>query len=64
MRWSVLYPATGPRWFDLAAFPNLKPGLQQLQATAAAQSVAQAEGLGTTLFTAPILPSPPEGTAL
>jgi glutathione S-transferase len=64
MRWSVLYPATGPRWFDLAACPNLKPGLQQLQATPAAQSVAQAEGLGTTLFTAPILPSPPEGTAL
>lgn len=62
-RWAHLYPATGPRWFRLNDTPTLARLAAALQQTPAAQTIARAEGLGPTLFTAPALPSPPEGSA-
>jgi glutathione S-transferase len=63
-RWAHLYPASSPRWFRLSDTPTLARLAAALEATPAAQSVAAAEGLGATAFTAPSLPAPPEGTAL
>jgi glutathione S-transferase len=62
-RWAHLYPAIGPRWFRLSDTPTLARLAAELEATPAAQAVALAEGLGATLFTAPALPDPPEGSA-
>ncbi len=64
MRWSALYPANAPRWFSLSTYPTLAVLLAHLDATPAARTVAMAEGLGPLPFSAPILPRPPEGTAL
>lgn len=64
MRWSVLYPAHAPRWLSLTSYPTLAPLLMHLDSTPAAQTVARAEGLGPLPFSAPILPRPPEGSAL
>lgn len=63
MRWSVLYPLGQVQWFALQQFPALAAVAKAAETTAAATIVAQAEGLGRTPFTAPVLARPPVGTA-
>jgi glutathione S-transferase len=63
-RWSALYPETGPRWFDLAAFPALHALARGQEARVETPVVARAEGLGPHPFTRPEQPDPPEGSVL
>ena len=63
IRWSVLYPYDGPRWFDAARVPHLQKMALRLEARPSARAVAAAEGLGPTPFSAPRYPEPPEGSA-
>jgi len=63
MRWSVLYPYDGPRWFEAVRFPHLHAMARRLERRPSALAVAKAEGLGPTPFSAPRLPEPPEGSA-
>lgn len=64
MRWSVLYPKDQTQWFHLTDFPELAAHISALETRPAAQRAASAEGLGTTPFTAPNPPTPPEGTPM
>lgn len=64
IRWITLYPADRCGWLDLARFPALFELAQALQTRPAALRVAQAEGLGPTIFTHPQYANPPEGAAL
>lgn len=64
LRWLALYPLGDTAWFDLRRWPRLHTlavAMDSLPATCAAQT---AEGLGPTPFSAPSLPTPPEGSAL
>lgn len=62
-RWLPLYlPAQEP-WFDLARWPALHDLAARSQTRPSALTAAQAEGLGTDIFTAPQHPTPPEGSA-
>jgi len=63
-RWSALYPADAPRWFDLAAFPTLAALARAQEARVETPVVARAEGLGAHPFTRPEQPNPPEGSVL
>jgi glutathione S-transferase len=63
-RWSALYPESGPRWFDLAAYPALLALAQAQEARVETPVIARAEGLGTHPFTKPEQPNPPEGSVL
>jgi glutathione S-transferase len=63
-RWSALYPATGPRWFDLAGFPVLAALAAAQENRVETRAVAGAEGLGPFPFTRPEQPNPPEGSVL
>jgi glutathione S-transferase len=63
-RWSALYPADGPRWFDLAAFPALADLARAQEARVETPIVARAEGLGRSPFARPEQPNPPEGSVL
>ena len=63
MRWAVLYPVAGPRWFDPARYPVLIALARLLETRPALRAVADAEGLGPTPFSAPHAPTPPEGSA-
>ena len=63
MRWSVLYPYDGPRWFDAARFAHLQQVARLLERRPSARAVAAAEGLGPEPFSAPRYPEPPEGSA-
>lgn len=63
MRWSVLYPYDGARWFDPARYPALIAIARRLEGRPALADVAGAEGLGPTPFSAPRYPAPPEGSA-
>ena len=63
-RWSALYPADAPRWFDLAAFPTLAALAQAQEARVETPVIARAEGLGHHPFTRPEQPNPPEGSVL
>jgi glutathione S-transferase len=63
-RWAALYPATGPRWFDLAVFPALVDLARAQEARVETPVIARAEGLGTHPFTQPEQPNPPEGSVL
>ena len=62
-RWSVLYPADGPRWFDLAAYPALATLAAAQERRAETPVIARVEGLGTHPFTAPAHPLPLQGSA-
>lgn len=64
LRWSALYPRKAKRWLSLSDFPNLLTMASAYETTPQAQTVTKAEGLGPTPFTTPILPNPPEGSAL
>ncbi|MFT6459581.1 glutathione S-transferase family protein [Pseudophaeobacter arcticus] len=64
MRWMALYPAQSDRsWYRLTDYPHLLQLLKQLEHRPATQIAQQAEGLGDTPFTQPILANPPEGSA-
>ena len=64
MRWMALYPAQSDRsWYRLTDYPHLRQLLQQLERRPATQTAQQAEGLGATPFSQPILANPPEGSA-
>lgn len=63
LRWAALYPVAGRRWLDLTAFPALACLAADVEMRAAARKAAEAEGLGETPFSAPRLPTPPEGSA-
>ena len=64
MRWAVLYPVGQTQWFHLADYPDLAAQITALEARPATQRLITAEGLGTTPFTDPSYPNPPEGSAL
>ncbi|QJF52050.1 glutathione S-transferase family protein [Roseobacter ponti] len=65
LRWCALYPrGTDHSWFDLKSFPQLHRMAAALELRDSAKAAQQAEGLGTTPFTAPHPPQPPEGTAI
>ncbi len=61
-RWSALYPAGAPRWFDLAAYPALLALAHAQEARVETPVIARAEGLGASPFTRPEQPNPPEGS--
>lgn len=62
LRWCALYGSdTG--WFDLARWPGLLAFARAFEARPAAVRAARAEGLGPTPFSAPVFPTPPEGSA-
>lgn len=62
IRWIALYPAGGVQnWFDLKTTPALKQRLLWLESRPGLGSAQNAEGLGSTPFTAPAPPQPPEG---
>ena len=61
-RWAALYPESGPRWMDLAAFPALWDLAQAQEARVETPVVARAEGLGLHPFTRPEPPKPSEGS--
>jgi glutathione S-transferase len=63
-RWAALYPPTGPRWFDLAAFPALDSLARAQEARVETPVISRAEGLGSHPFTRPEQPNPPEGSVL
>lgn len=63
-RWITLYPTDRSHWISLADFPALHRIAAAMEIRPAAQTVAQAEGLGPTIFTAPAYANPPEGSAL
>jgi glutathione S-transferase len=63
MRWPMLYPKNGARWFKITDFPALHAMALALEALPATQTAARAEGLGPTPFTNPQYACPPEGSA-
>jgi glutathione S-transferase len=63
MRWSVLYPYDGARWFDPARYPALRALARRLEGRPAVRAVTEAEGLGPAPFSAPRYPAPKEGSA-
>ena len=65
LRWCKLYPKSQQdSRFDLADYPALLTVARTLETRASTQAAQQAEGLGPTPFTAPVLADPPEGSAL
>lgn len=63
LRWPALYGGAEP-WFTLSDFPNLGAFARDFETRPAARTAAMAEGLGQTPFSDPVLPNPPEGSAL
>lgn len=64
LRWLPLYPVSGDKsWFDLRDYPALLKTTKALESRASVLAAQEAEGLGATPFSAPQLPSPPEGSA-
>ncbi len=63
LRWLALYPEARRGWFDLAPYPGLTAIAAALQQRPASLRAARREGLGLTIFTAPHLATPPEGSA-
>ena len=65
LRWCALYPQSSDRtWFRLADTPHLHDLCLTVEALPCTRAAQGAEGLGPTPFTAPRLPTPPEGSAL
>lgn len=63
LRWSALYGA-GPRWFEIAHFQRLHAFALRMERRDISDQASRSEGLGQTIFSAPSLPNPPEGSAL
>jgi glutathione S-transferase len=64
LRWSALYPdPVTCAWFDLSNYPALHALCARTEALPCTATLQSAEGLGTHPFTAPRLPTPPEGSA-
>ena len=63
LRWSAIYGA-GPRWFEIEQFPRLLAFAKRVEQTETSHQASLAEGLGQSIFSAPRLPNPPEGSAL
>ena len=65
LRWLALYPAPkgGAGWFRLGNWPLLHDMAARLEHCQSVQAAVLAEGLGPHPFTAPIHPTPPEGSA-
>ena len=64
LRWSALYGPAPRHWFSLRAYPRLAALAAEMDQAPETARVCAAEGLGRTPFTAPHLPTPPEGSAL
>ena len=64
LRWLALYPTDRRGWFDIARFPALAAIAAAMEDRPAARAAAMAEGLGTSIFSKPLPPSPPEGSPL
>ncbi|MEM8654862.1 MAG: glutathione S-transferase family protein [Pseudomonadota bacterium] len=64
LRWCAIYGPNDRAWFDLARWPALTHICQTMDQSPATSAAQTAEGLGTTPFTAPRRPNPPEGSAL
>lgn len=64
LRWLALYPGDRIGWFDIARFPALAAIAAAMEIRPAASAAALAEGLGTSIFTNPPPPDPPEGSPL
>lgn len=62
LRWAALYGGD-TNWFDLGSRPRLWSFAQNYETTRQAITAQAAEGLGSTPFSAPQLPNPPEGSA-
>jgi glutathione S-transferase len=62
LRWPALYGGD-TAWYDLSHWPRLHAFARTYETTGSARKAAEAEGLGTTPFSAPSLPNPPEGSA-
>ncbi len=64
LRWIALYGDNADhRWFDLSRYPALFALCARAETRASTHAAQRAEGLGPTPFTAPILATPPEGSA-
>jgi glutathione S-transferase len=65
LRWAAIYPSMAEaRWFDLARYPALRNICARVEALPCCTLLKNAEGLGTSPFTDPHPPNPPEGSAL
>lgn len=62
LRWLALYPEARRGWFALAPYPRLAAIAAACEVRPATLRAAKMEGLGLTVFTAPLLASPPEGS--
>ncbi len=62
VRWAALYGAE-QTWFDLSGYPRLCAYVTHLETRPSARHASLAEGLGETIFSDPVLPNPPEGSA-
>ncbi|CUH77956.1 Disulfide-bond oxidoreductase YfcG [Tritonibacter multivorans] len=64
LRWTKLYAELPNQpWFELSRYPILHAIAQRAETRASTQAAQIAEGLGPHPFTAPILATPPEGSA-
>ena len=63
LRWPRLYGGGG-NWLNLSDYPSLSHFAKTFETRPSVLCAAAAEGLGPTPFSDPILPDPPEGSAL
>lgn len=64
LRWCALYPQESDRgWFTLADYPHLAQMCATVERQPATARLIRAEGMNNTPFTAPAIPTPPEGSA-
>lgn len=63
LRWLALYPLGQAAWFTLVDWPRLAALARRIETRPAVIRAAAAEGLGPTPFSAPVPPTPPEGSA-
>lgn len=63
LRWCALYGPADRGWFQLDATPALADLCARFETRASVAAAVTAEGLGTTPFTRPSHPNPPEGSA-
>lgn len=64
VRWLALYPNGQTNWFDLTHYPGLRQLVSRLETRPSVQAMCRAEGMTSTPFTVPKLPTPLEGSVL